>query len=166
MIDDEKNISRLIQKGLTLISYRMRSQKEIQDRLKIFAEKHHIESSLIAPAVSRLMEMGYINELKFAQWIITSYTGKKAKGTRFLKNFLLKQGITQEIIDSVLPTNKDEEISQARSLIDKKMGVWKHLPSETKKNRIVSYLVRRGFSYDIVYRLVDEYTKSAYNTGT
>ncbi len=163
---ETSDLTKIVQKGITLISYRPRSRKELENRLNEFIDKRKLSRSLLPKGIERLTELGYINDESFAQWIVDSYKGKKAKGGSFLKKKLREEGIESSIIEAVVPTDKDEEMQAARALVDKKWLIWSQFSSEKQKRRIQDYLVRRGYSFDIVYRLVDEYVKSPYNTLT
>ena len=59
----------------------------------------------------------------------------------------MKKGVSKEIIDEVLSGRNDEE--EARKMIAKKRGKY-------DDEKLIAYLCRQGFSYDLVKRLVEE----------
>lgn len=159
---DEKTYQKLMSRALRKISLHPRSQKEIKSFLFTLEQN----AQLIKTVIDRLVEMNYLNDETFAEWVIRSYQGKKAKGKRFIEQILKKHDIDPEIITKLLPVDQTKELESARLLIQKKLSIWDKLPSIIKKNRIQSYLLRRGYSHDSIGPLVDEYVKSAYNTTT
>ncbi len=159
---DESLYSSTMAKTLRYISVRPRSAKEVTDYL----HKRTTDSQIIERIVKRLQEMNYLNDETFAQFVIDSYQGKKAKGRRFLEQLLKKHNISELTIKKVITLDEQQELTSARFLLQKKLPLWKTLSVEKRMRRIQSYLLSRGFSRSVIRSLVDEYGKSAYNTTT
>ena len=70
---------------------------------------------------------------------------KKGISKKRLKMELIKKGIVKDIIDEVLDGRNDEE--EIRKMINKKREKY-------DDEKLMAYLVRQGFSYDLVRRMV------------
>ena len=146
---------------LRYISYRPRSRYEIT----IYMEKRTDDQAVIARVLSRLEEMEYINDQSCADWFISSYRGKKAKGRRVIKEKLKQYGVPSEIIEETMRSLPPEDEESIKILIEKKAKLLRLVPPNEQKWKLMAYLERRGFSKGIIYRLVDEYVENTYNTG-
>jgi regulatory protein len=153
--------------GLNFISYRVRSRKEIIDYLKKQITKKKYDPGLLEVVSTRLEEMGYIDDQKFAEaWVDGRRRGKK-KGISALKMELNAKGIDTTVIESVLGSrDHQEELELARSAVAKKVVHWQKLPTLACKKKVYEYLRRRGFSSSIAITLVDETCPKAYNTDS
>jgi len=137
-----------------LLKFRLRSEKELCQRL----EKKKYSTEIIEKTVSFLKEKGFIDDKYFAKSWIESRV-KKPLGIRRLKQELLIKGVDNEIIDNrikELRENYSEEevvIRIAKNRLNKLKGCD---PLKARK-RIYAYLLRRGFSPEIV---IDILTKN------
>lgn len=152
-----KDQSLFIKKGLRLISYRQRSSFELSQKLTQYADKFQLEKASIPRAIARLQEMGYQNDETFAVWVVSSYTGKKAKGKRYIQHLLDTHHISQDIQSRALGHMNEDESKEARRIIEKKLITWQHLPFPQAASRIQSYLYRRGYSSETIYQIVTDY---------
>ena len=97
--------------------------------------------------IQRLIERGYLDDRRFAEWYVENRFVKKGVSQRRLKMELIKKGIARDIIDDVIGGRDDKE--ELRKMIDKKRAKY-------TEEKLIAYLVRQGFSYDLVRKLVDE----------
>ena len=95
--------------------------------------------------IQRLMSKGYLDDRKFARWYVENRFVKKGISKKRLKMELIKKGIAKDIIDEVLDGRNDEE--EIRKMINKKREKY-------DDEKLMAYLVRQGFSYDLVRRMV------------
>lgn len=97
--------------------------------------------------VERLVERGYVDDVKFARYYVENRFVKKGVSRKRLKMELMKKGISQEIIDEALSERNDEE--EILKIIAKKR-------TKYTDEKLVAYLCRQGFSYDLVRDLVEK----------
>lgn len=97
--------------------------------------------------LERLVERGYVDDAKFARYYVENRFIKKGVSRKRLKMELMKKGISQEIIDEVLGERNDEE--EILKIIAKKRAKY-------TDEKLVAYLCRQGFSYDLVRDLVEK----------
>jgi len=178
---DEDFYQRLLDASFRFVSYRPRSEKEISDFLSKTLRRWKIAGHLtVSSVIRRLRELDYIDDTKFVLWWIEQRTRFKPKGRRLIRLELVQKGVDRKIIDQGLDSfyrqnhpdllsgnpGDTTEIANARSALRKKLPVWQTVQGIRKKKKIYDFLARRGFSSDIIYRIIDEVMLNRYNTGT
>ena len=158
----------LLQDAFRFLSYRARSRKEMMVYLEKRAKKRNVDAEAIAGVMAKLEKVDYIDDEAFAKNWIESRSKRQGKGPTRLKNELKAKGIGNDIIATVFQQSSlsDDEFQYtlAKQSIEKRAERWKILPPLIYKRRIYDFLLRRGFSGSVSRRLVDEYTRKAYNT--
>jgi regulatory protein len=141
---------KLYQRTLEWVLARPRSEKETRDYLykKVFEKK--LDKSYIDTAIEKLKEKKYLDDAKFAAFWVENRFTKKGVSQKRLKMELIKKGISQEIIDEVLDIRNDEE--EILKIIAKKRAKY-------DDEKLISYLCRQGFPYQLVQNLVQTYEK-------
>lgn len=138
--------------AMMLLSYRPRSQKEIKDKMK----QKGYDSEVIDKTLQLLKEYNYINDEDFAK----EYIKLKSKkyGSKRIKIELSRKGIKEEIINDVLheEIDYDSEYNIALEHAEKKIRAYKGDERDAVYRKLGSYLQRRGFSYDIVSKILRE----------
>ncbi len=136
------------------LSYRQRSKKEIVDKLK---EKKFSDSA-IEDVVHSLEEYNYINDADFASNWAESRVRSRRTGRMILRSELLKKGISKDIVDKTLKEiyNKYNEMSLAIDALNSKAKMLRDLPEDKKKRRLYSFLMQKGFSYEIINEILGE----------
>lgn len=130
----------LTAKALKLLSYRPRSIREIKQRLT----KTNADTKTIDRVINNLIDQNLLNDQEFAKWWVEQRIKFRPRGNFALTQELTQKGIDREIIDSVLLT-KEQEIRLAKKLLAKK---------NLDKPQAQRLLLSRGFSPDIVYRVI------------
>lgn len=143
--------------ALKLISIRPRSQKEISDKLQMFAGRHRIPQDIIEKVHSYLLDKNFINDHDFVKWWIEQRQAFRPKGKIVLRLELLAKGVDRDSIDEELNTENEEksEYQSALNLLRKKSLKWNNLGILQKKKKMSDFLLRRGFSFEIVYKTID-----------
>lgn len=143
--------------ALKLISIRPRSQKEISDKLQMFAGRHRIPREIIEKVHSYLLDKNFINDHDFVKWWIEQRQAFRPKGKIVLRLELLAKGVDRDSIDEELNTENEEksEYQSALNLLRKKSLKWNNLGILQKKKKMSDFLLRRGFSFEIVYQAID-----------
>ena len=153
----DKKESAAIQKAknyaFLLLKFRSRSEKEISQRLK----KKKFEAQAINATVAFLKEKNFLDDRAFARAWIDSRL-KKPLGLRRIRQELKIKGIDNRIIDCQIGEVKEKYCEEAivRGLAIKRMKISKGIDRQKAKGRVFSYLLRRGFSLDIVIEAVNQ----------
>ena len=88
-----------------------------------------------------------MDDYKFAEWYVENRFVKKGISKKRLKMELMKKGVAREIVDEVIDDRDDEE--EIRKVIAKKRAKY-------DDEKLMGYLVRQGFSYDLVKQVLSE----------
>ena len=97
--------------------------------------------------IIRLIHKGYLDDRKFAAWYVENRFVKKGVSRKRLKMELMKKGVDKGIIDEVLGGRDDEE--EIRKMVARKRAKY-------TQEKLIAYLCRQGFSYDLVRQVVLE----------
>ncbi len=136
-----------------LLKYRQRSEHEICERLK----RKKFEEAVISETVRWLKEKKFIDDSFFARAWVNSRLNKPY-GPRRIALELRKKGVASEIIKAELEEAKNSfsEEDVVRELASERYGRLKGVEPYKAKARIQAYLLRRGFSPDVVIEVVNQ----------
>lgn len=145
----EDSLAKCLDKAYRFLSYRMRSEKEVRDKL---LEKY--DAKTVQEAIKKLREYKYISDSEFARsWVQNRITGRSK---RALKVELLKKGIKKEVIDEALSDiNSDAEYENALALV-RSLRKYQNLTREEAYKKVGGFLSRRGYSYEIIKKVINE----------
>jgi len=131
-------------KAIRFLSFRPRSQAEVEQRLR----KKGYADGIVADVMQRLGEQNYLNDEDFVRFWLENRAEFKPRGERALRYELRQKGIETKVIDAVLG-DLDEEVL-AWAAVERKLQQWQHLPQDIFKKKLMGFLSRRGFGYEIV----------------
>lgn len=162
----DENFQKLLTIGLRHISLRPRSVMEMGNFLRPKLQKMNIkDENLIERVIGRLQELGYLDDRKFVEYWVNARRGRKPKGERVIKWELKEHGVSEELINTYLATEDDEnsEENLAKRAGEKKMRLWGKLPKLAQKKKLADYLLRQGFGSSTVWSVIDEIIGKSYN---
>lgn len=169
MEDDEK-LRLLIGAGIMYVSIHPRSEKEIIAYIQKRSGKLHGSEELVTSALTRLKELGYIDDKLYAKRFIESRNRSRPKGKKLIHVELRHKGVSQDVIDTVDQemggSDGTSDVELARVVAQKKYSLWKHLPRLEQKKKLFGFLQRRGFSSNVIFRIIDELMGKQYNGDT
>lgn len=142
-----------------LLRVRPRSDQELRQRLrqKGFAEP-------VVEVVTRdLTRQGHLNDAQFARYVATSRLSSTSKGLRAVRDELRRRGIAPALAEQTMTTAAAgyDELGAAQTLAARRRAQWAALPAATVQRRLFGLLQRRGFSHDVIYRVVRDATKGS-----
>ncbi len=148
----EDNYRKALQYAFLLLRYRDRSEREIIQRLqrKGFTEENGRSVS------SYLKEKGFVNDAKYAEALKRTAVEHKQLGKRGVVHYLLAKGIPPEIVDGISGED-DEYLEAARTFVEKKVKQIQGLDTFTAKRRLWGSLARKGYSPEIIGRVLRTY---------
>jgi regulatory protein len=134
------------QYALRLLSYRGRSARELEERLR----RKGFPGYVISSTIRHLKHTGLIDDKALAEAL-----KREAMATKFLSQygamrFMLARGISREIVDSVFSPDDKEDIKNANRLVDKKLRIIENLPAGKIKRRLHNLLFRKGYSLETI----------------
>jgi regulatory protein len=148
-----EEIQKTMDSALRLLSFRIRSEHELRTRLRLKG----YEDNWIELALEKLRSYQYVNDESFARTLAKDRQQVKKLGQRGLKAELKQKGINQEIIDDVVDElcTDEKELEQAIELCEKKLRTISGKDSLPKiKQKLVQFLIRKGYSYEIAGRAI------------
>lgn len=150
----QKEIEKAKSVAFRLLSYRMRSSKEIADKLK----EKGVPRDTIHTVIRDLKRINYLDDYKFAKEFVESRLIHNPKGRTLLRYELSQKGVESKIIDAVIEekisTAKEEKT--ARLLAEKVWQKKKNIEINKRKAQTYNYLARRGFPVSLVTKILGE----------
>jgi len=161
-------LDRGAEKAFELLSYRPRAEKEIRFRLERYfrrflkrrkfdlAEYQAKVDEAIEKVLSGLKKGKMVDDRRFVAWWLDQRVRFRPRSKREITTELLKKGVRMDLILTGLEKAGFDEEAAAKKLIEKKLRL-SSLPAQGKaKKKLIEYLWRKGFSYSMVKKLIDE----------
>jgi regulatory protein len=142
--------------AINYLSYRLRSSKEVIVHLK----KKGFEPECAENVARHLQSLKMIDDDQFARIFVRDRLKKKPTGEGLLRQLLLIKGISSSMTDKILKELVSPQSQQASALqaAKRKIQLTQHLKTkidaEKRKRRILDFLLRRGFSYEIAIKTI------------
>lgn len=138
-------------RALDYLSYRPRSRAEIETYLQ---KRGYSEDEIEAVAV-RLDRAGLVDDEAFARFWVENREQFRPRGVRALRYELRNKGISDQIIERAL-VGVDVSDSAYRSA-SKKARQLGDVDQQTFHRKLVEYLVRRGYDYEVAREATDRH---------
>lgn len=115
-----------------------------------------ITSEMIQEVVSRLESQNYINDQDFARYFIENRHQNKGISTKRLIQELKIKGIDSDIIEQAIFDQGTGNFLRDEEVEIEKM-IKKQLRKTSDRQKIIAYLARQGFSYDLIKSKLDQF---------
>jgi regulatory protein len=150
--EDEQH--KALMEALRFIGRRPRSQKEVKHKLR---EKGY-EDETIQITVQKLIEQKAIDDEQFAALWTEHRIFSQNKGRRWVQQELQQKGLSKEHILGAM-ANVDEE-AEYQAAYDTAKKKWSTLNGESyeRTRKLVSFMLRRGYSNQIVSSIIKKLT--------
>lgn len=163
----ETEVGKLMERMYRLFNLRLRSEKEVRDYLRNLSFKRkvkgqeEISETALELLINKLKQKGLLSDEQFAKAWVQSRRRTKKKGKIALKAELYQKGINRDLIEEVLEeeSTPESEKQLAQQALVKKMKVWKSLPLLEFRKKSYEFLLRRGFEYEVVWEVIENYLK-------
>ncbi len=112
-------------KALKYISFKVRTKKEIKDKLCNY------NKNIVHDVIKKLDELGFLDERKYVEAFVNDEINLGNKGPFYIKSRLEKLNLDSILIDEVI-SNVDDEVwlEKVRKLVDKKINTNRKLSKE------------------------------------
>jgi regulatory protein len=143
---------------LDLLAIRSRTKAELRTRLL----RRGIEEPVADQVLSRLDEVGLVDDAAFAeQWVRSRHT-YQGMARRALSAELRRKGVADHVAAEAVSTLDGEaEESRARDLVRKRLRTMGAAPELTVIRRLVGMLARKGYPEGLAYRVVRDELRAA-----
>ncbi len=131
------------QTALRLLSRRDHFIRELTEKLK----QRNFKNAVIITTIEQLKIDGYLDEAKYATLLIEHYQSLDSK--RQLYHRLIKKGCPRPIVNQRLSEIQFDELDSAVRQLNKKIKAMPLQQIIEKREKLMYYLVRRGFDYAV-----------------
>ena len=138
-------------RAMHLLERMDRTEAELYTKLK----RDLYPEDIIEIAMQYVKSFGYIGDKGYARRFVESRQGSKSKLE--IKMSLLQKGISKEIVSEVLEVyydGQDESMAIQRLLNKKRYSA--ETATEEEKRKIYGYLMRKGFAYEEIRRVIKD----------
>lgn len=138
-------------RSLDYLSYRPRSRAEVETYL----EKRGFSEDDIEAVAARLERAGLLDDEAFARYWVENREQFRPRGLRALRYELRKKGVSDRIIERAV-AEVDVSDSAYRSAT-KKARQLGDADQQTFCRKLIEYLARRGFDYEVAREVTDRH---------
>ena len=157
-IDEYKNkyeYSKARDRAINFVSYKKRTVKEVRFKL----DRYGYNDEIIDMVIEKLNELNYLDDSDYTKSFIKEKTKLKPCGKMLLKYELKNKGISEKIIETNLIELDIDEYKIALDLAERKCRNIKVF-EQKEKQKIYSFLQRRGFSNSIIIDVINNLIKN------
>lgn len=148
-IKAEEEYRKAKERALYLLDYKDYSYVELFHKL----EKNYSEETCYR-VMDKMVELGTINDRRYAAGLARHYIEVKKFGRYKAYQQMKLKGLTKEVIDEALDKYEDGTYDRLRELAEKKIG--KYIDADNGMAKLKNYLIRQGYSYDLVKEVVND----------
>lgn len=140
-------VESIYEKALHYLSFRPRSEQEMRRYLR----DKGLDDGPSEQIVARLKRAHLVDDQDFAQFWVQSRQAHRPRGRRALRAELSRKGVPRDVIDgSIQDIDEEAQAFQAaRSIVHRLAS----LEQRVFFHRLLGYLQRRGFGYDIAIKV-------------
>jgi len=137
--------------ALRMLSTSRRSRRDLELRLR----RQETDQTVIADALGRLDSIGLLNDDEFALAEAAAQLRNAARSTGAVKRRLRQRGIAGDVADaavaSVVESDSVDDAERCDAAALKRVRQLRSVDRATAQRRLVGFLMRRGFSGDLVF---------------
>ncbi|MGG4496684.1 RecX family transcriptional regulator [Brevibacillus reuszeri] len=139
--------------ALRYLGFRPRTSSQ----LHAYLLEKGFEPKIAEEICRRCEEQGYIDDKAFAKQWVDERLRIKPRSLYMLRMELQQRGVDRSIVEeAVSHVSKESELEAARSLIEKKARRLQGPPNPDEERKLLSMLMRKGFSHSIVQQIRGE----------
>lgn len=157
-MEPDKLKNRARNNAYMLLRIRPRSEREVRDRLKLKG----YGPDLVDEIVEALKKAGDIDDAKFARFWLESRMHQNPMGDVVLQYELKKRGVSEDIIKATLEHKAEnyDEYAIALPMAKERFRRFSKIDRPKALKRVYDFMLRRGFRYETVQRVLDEVVKN------
>ncbi|MCD0488836.1 RecX family transcriptional regulator [Pedobacter sp. MC2016-14] len=138
-------------KAESYCAYQERAQQEVRDKLYDWG-LHHNE---VEQVISELIVSNFLNEERFAQAYVSGKFNIKRWGKVKIKQGLKFKKVPEKMITKALNAiDYDDYLQAILTTAEKKAPFITEKDPYKKKNKLVTYLIGKGFESNLIYEIL------------
>lgn len=151
------------ERALNFLSYRDRSEKEMRTKLRQVG----FDENIIELTINDLKRLKLIDDKKFAASFARGKMISKPMGAYLLKRELQQKGIEKDVIEQAVEKvfAENDQFSIAFKIAEQKVKRIKNLEEAKKKKRVSDFLLRRGFNWDVVSQVMEQWDEMCHENS-
>lgn len=140
--------------AMRLLNYQMRTTAELRQRLHM----KEFPPGAINRVLDKLTNLGLVDDVRFAEAFIASKVASKPIGKRELERKLREKGVSKETASQALSavSNDETQIEFALQAAEIKIRSLKRYELKKRREKLVAFLARRGFDWDVIRKVVQK----------
>lgn len=142
------------------LKFRPRTQKELETYLLKKKKHYHLTKKIVQTVIQKLKKQNLIDDERFIEWFVERKSSHKPKSQFVIVRELLSHGIERSLIDTYFSKHTVNEEELAKKAILPRWNRLKQLSKDKRFTKAVSFLARRGFSYDTIKKTITELESS------
>jgi regulatory protein len=151
---------RAFDQAVRFLSYRPRSRAEVERYL----HGKRVAGEVVTDVVERLERANYLDDEAFARFWVENREQFKPRSRRALRYELRQKGMTDQVIAQVL-SDLDDEAAAWRA-VEGRLSRWAGLTRDELRQKMMGYLSRRGFNYEIINSIFEKACQVLNNEST
>lgn len=151
----------LLQRALGLsyfyLKFRPRTRHEMLEYLNKRKTKYGFTDDIIEEVLQTLEEQKFVDDMSFVDWYVASRSKGKPKSRFALERELVMHGVEKQTLDDFFSTTELDEDTLAYNAVSSRWRMWSGLEKKLRFQKAANFLMRRGFSYDIIKKTIAKY---------
>jgi regulatory protein len=143
-LQGQDDSEKAFQRALNFISYRPRSQAEVERNLR----KFEVSEEVIPAIIERLRAGGLLNDSDFARRWVEDRGAFRPRGAYALRMELRQKGLAETDIEAALQDLDESQLAQQAA--ERKLRQLSGLDWMQFRTKLSAHLARRGFGYETV----------------
>lgn len=151
----EDDLIPLLNIAFFYLKFRPRTIKETREHLYKKVRTTHWSHEAVDKIIAHLIELKFLDDKAFIDYLVRSRTNTKVKGVYAIKQELNRFGVDRELIDNYFSNTEINEEELAEKALTRRWEIIKTLPKQKRFEKALSFLQRRGFSFDISRKTIE-----------
>lgn len=155
IVNVERARQKTFDRAVNLLAYKPRSVVELRTRLM---EKEWTNSAIVEEVIVKLEGYGYLNDGQYAKDFAASQLRGKPMGKRVLQQKLTMKKLDKETVAQAIEATFEEtpEAEIIERAVAKRLRLKGKPETREDSKKFYDYLLRQGFSYDLVSKTMRE----------
>ncbi|MFO8183125.1 MAG: RecX family transcriptional regulator [Candidatus Aegiribacteria sp.] len=123
-------------------------------QLRSYLERRGYHSAVVSDISGWATDTGLVNDRRYAEIFVSSHSRRSPMGNFRIRMELLERGVPSNVVEEILAGRDEEELHSV--LVREIEGKYGNMEHQRAFRRASGYLRRRGFSFDLVRRVLEE----------
>jgi regulatory protein len=159
-LKEEDQRDKAYNRAVRFLGFRVRSQAEMERYLR---DKGY-PADVVAETIDRLARQQYLNDEEFARAWLDNRERFRPRGQQALRYELRQKGVAADVIEAAVAAVDEDELAWAA--VEGKLQRWQSLDEPALRQKMMGFLSRRGFNYEVIQRVVRRALQNDINTET